>query len=62
MCIVSSRNFNVVRLLVEVSADVNEIRDRGNFPLAIAADNGYSEILNYLASLTNIELRQQLEN
>ncbi|MEH1941396.1 MAG: ankyrin repeat domain-containing protein [Nostoc sp.] len=62
MCAVSSGNLNIVKLLVEAGADVNEIRDGGNFPLAIASNNGYSEIFNYLAPLTNIELRQQLEN
>jgi ankyrin repeat protein len=58
MCAVSSGNLNVVKLLVEAGADVNEIRDGGNFPLAIAADNSYQEIFDYLAPLTNPELRQ----
>ncbi len=62
MCAVSSGNLNIVKLLVEAGADVNEIRDGGNFSLAIAADNGYSEIFDYLAPLTNLELRQQLED
>ncbi|KAF3887554.1 MULTISPECIES: ankyrin repeat domain-containing protein [Nostocales] len=61
MCAVSSRNFDAVKLLVEAGADVNEIRDGGNFSLAIAAYFGDREIFDYLAPLTNPELRQQIE-
>ena len=62
MCGVSRNNFDVVKFLVEAGAAVNEIRDGGNFALAIAAHPNSQEIFNYLAPLTNIKLRKQLEN
>jgi ankyrin repeat protein len=62
MCAVGSGNFDVVKLLVEAGADVNEIRDAGSFALEIAKSCKYQEIFDYLAPLTNVELRQQLEN
>lgn len=62
MCAVSSDNFDVVKFLIEAGADVNEIRDGGNFALTIAAQCDSQEVFNYLAPLTNLELRQQLEN
>ena len=62
MCGVSRNNFDVVKFLVEAEADVNEIRDGGNFALAIAVHPDSQKIFNYLAPLTNIELRKLLEN
>ncbi len=62
MCAVFSENLDVVKFLIEAGANVNEIRDGGNFALRIAAQCDSQEIFNYLAPLTNLELQQQLEN
>ncbi len=62
MCAVSSENLDVVKFLIETGADVNEIRDGGNFALRMAAQCDSQEIFNYLAPLTNLELRHQLED
>ncbi|GAB4186126.1 MAG: hypothetical protein Fur006_25200 [Coleofasciculaceae cyanobacterium] len=61
MCAVGKGNFNIVKELVEVGANVNEMRSPGDFALRIAARYGYQEIFDYLAPLTDSELRHEAE-
>jgi uncharacterized protein len=53
-------DFKMVKLLIEAGADVNQIEPRsGDFAMASAAARGYEDIFNYLAPLTNSELREK---
>lgn len=55
-------NLEIVKLLVEAGADVNQIaQSSGTYALAEAAGEGYEDIFNYLAPLTNPELREEAE-
>ncbi|WP_449420525.1 ankyrin repeat domain-containing protein [Phormidium nigroviride] len=55
-------HFDVVKLLVEAGVNVNEVRAGGNYALLVAAREGYEDIFNYLALLTNVELHQEALN
>ena len=55
-------NLEMVKLLIEAGADVNQIAmSTGDFALASAAAGGHVEVFNYLAPLTNPELRKEAE-
>lgn len=54
-------NFNVVRMLVDAGANVNAVTNGGYFALWNAANQGWREIYDYLAPLTDAELRQEAE-
>lgn len=58
---VYGKNIKIIKLLVGAGADVNEIRDGGNFALKIAAEIEDQEIYDYLAPLTSLELQQEAE-
>jgi ankyrin repeat protein len=51
-------HFDVVKLLIEAGANVNQLLC-GDFALLTAAACGYEEIFNYLAPLTESKLRQE---
>lgn len=55
-------NLEIVQLLVEAGADINQIaQSSGAFALDSAAGGGYEDVFNYLAPLTNPELREEAE-
>lgn len=53
-------NLEIVKLLVEIGANVNEIRDGGNCALMVAGRASHQDIFDYLAPLTNPDLRQNV--
>ena len=55
-------NLEMVKLLIKVRADVNQIhQSTGSFALSSAAAGGHEHVFQYLASLTNPELRKEAE-
>lgn len=59
MSAVSGGHLEIVRLLVEAGANVDEISG-GECALEAALEEGHQEILDYLAPLTDTKLREQL--
>lgn len=58
----SKGNLEIVKLLVEAGANVNQIsQSSGEHALNAAAGAGHIEVFNYLAPLTNSELREEAE-
>lgn len=59
---IQEEHFDVIKVLIEAGADVNQgITQTNEFPLIVAAAMGYEEIYNYLAPLTEPELRLEAE-
>ena len=59
---VHERHFDVIKALIKAGANVNQVvRESNEFALLVAAAYGYEEIYNYLAPLTNPELKQEAE-
>ena len=54
-------NFDIVRVLVEANADVNFESPTGEHALETVARQGHQEIFDYLAPLTNLDLREEAE-
>jgi ankyrin repeat protein len=54
-------NLDLVRVLVDTGADVNARSNSDGFALKSAAYSGWQEVYDYLAPLTNIELRSDAE-
>ncbi|MGB0560201.1 MAG: ankyrin repeat domain-containing protein [Spirulinaceae cyanobacterium] len=53
-------SLSIVELLVKEGADINEIRDGGNSALLIAIDAGHQDIFDYLAPLTNQDIKDEI--
>lgn len=59
---VQEEHFDVIKVLIEAGANVNQgIMESNEFPLIVAAVCGSEEIYNYLAPLTEAELRLEAE-
>lgn len=59
---VQEGHFDVIKVLIEAGANVNQgIKETDEFPILVAAANGNEELYNYLAPLTELELRLQAE-
>lgn len=59
---VQEEHFDVIKVLIEAGANVNQgIMQSNEFPLLVAAACGSQEIYNYLAPLTELELRLEAE-
>jgi len=59
---VQEEHFDVIKVLIENGANVNQgIRQTNEFPLLVAAALGLEQIYDYLAPLTEPELRQEAE-
>ena len=61
MAAVCGGNLEVVKVIVDAGADVNYVQEAGDYALALAASSGHQDIFDYLAPLTNSELREQTE-
>jgi ankyrin repeat protein len=57
MAAASVGNLEITKILVEAGADVNQIDIYGTSPLMFAANKGFSDVFNYLAPLTNAEIK-----
>lgn len=57
MAAASLGNLAIVKILVEAGANVNQIDVYGTSPLMFAANKGFSDVFNYLAPLTNAEIK-----
>ncbi|MBD2616035.1 ankyrin repeat domain-containing protein [Nostoc punctiforme FACHB-252] len=61
MKLVTTGKLDLVQTLVETGADVNVQTESGSFALLYAATGGWQEVFDYLAPLTNSELRPYAE-
>ena len=59
--IIGTGQLKLIKALVKAGANVNNKNYDGNFPLFCAARGGRKDIFDYLAPLTNSELRQLAE-
>jgi ankyrin repeat protein len=58
LCAASSGNIEIVKLLVERGANVDVIRDGGNTALSIAKYGNHQNIVEYLTTLTTIDIEE----